>query len=313
MGAIVVVLGLQGYMQVRRLIAEEHITNDVQQRLRVAMINMGQDIQQAGELLPDTENLNAIEIGGPNNTTLVVRKGIPGAIPPMLKVCGSGTLRAGTYDMLLVEHETGCTNKQPSEIDRNNNTIPDILETWEVIRQGKPDRRWRIYILDKVNNREQFFVYTRKDNQTDLIAATVHPGGNNPSLPRIWFEGRWQNDYAQNSSWVYAIEERRYRLRGNSTEGYNLELILNGDYNNPLTLVERIKSINITATPQANGTNVRAPCDKTSFTVTIEALPPKNVYPQVLLGWSDTKRREKFTLQQTFVPRNYDRCWFVMR
>lgn len=313
MGAIVVVLGLQGYMQVRRLIAEEHITNDVQQRLRVAMINMGQDIQQAGELLPDTENLNAIEIGGPNNTTLVVRKGIPGAIPPMLKVCGSGTLRAGTYDMLLVEHETGCTYKQPSEIDRNNNTIPDILETWEVIRQGKPDRRWRIYILDKVNNREQFFVYTRKDNQTDLIAATVHPGGNNPSLPRIWFERQWQNDYAQNSSWVYAIEERRYRLRGNSTEGYNLELILNGDYNNPLTLVERIKSINITATPQANGTNVRAPCDKTSFTVTIEALPPKNVYPQVLLGWSDTKRREKFTLQQTFVPRNYDRCWFVMR
>lgn len=308
MGTIVVVLGLQGYMQVRRLIAEEHITNDVQQRLRVAMINIGQDIQQAGELLPDTERLNAIEIGGPNNTTLVVRKGIPGANPTMLQVCR--TVQANTSNMLLVQHENGCNDRQPADIDRNNDTIPDILETWEAIRQGKPDRKWRIYILDTANNREQFFVYARSNQAT---AASVHPGGNSLSLPRIWFEGQWQNDYAQNSTWVYPIEERRYRLRGNSTDGYNLELILNGDYNNPLTLVERIKSINITATPQANGTNERTRCDNRSFTVTIEALPPKDVYPQVLLGWNDTKRREKFTLQQTFVPRNYDRCWFVMR
>ncbi|HIK37192.1 MAG: hypothetical protein N3D76_06395 [Geminocystis sp.] len=308
MGAIVVVLGLEGYMQIRRLIAEEHITNDVQQRLRIAMINLGQDIQQAGELLPDAGTLNAIEIGGTNNTLLVVRKGIPGVNPQMIQSCVA--LNANTFNMLLVAHETGCSYRSPGEIDRNNNTIPDVLETWEAVRRGRPEGKWRIYILDRNNNRDQFFVYARSNQST---AASVHPGGTSNSLPRIWFEGQWQNDYAQNNTWVYAIEERRYRLRGNSTDGFNLELIVNGDNNNPFTLVERIRNINVTANPPANGTNVRTNCDRTSFTVTIEALPPRDVYPQVLLGWNDTRRREKFTLQQTFVPRNYDRCWFVMR
>ena len=319
--SILVLSGLAAFSSLRSIFVGSQFTNNVNQRLRSVFSLIGPDIQQTGEGLVSDPYFPAIEIKqitipntNPVETTseIIIRKGLIGDTLP---VCQS--LTAGDSNPVVVTDndstDSSCLFQQSH--DNVQDGIPDIVKKWEEQRDGGSIRA---YIFNGVGDGE-FFDYKGeifKNDSGNVITPSVT---NLPHTVALDMDSHtWQNDYnANSSSRIYLLEERRYRLQGNT-----LQLTIDED--ETLDLVENIDKIEAKATVQLEDNGPEYVCGVIPPTTSGDCTPDlpdyseyswaqiKNIELKAIAlkdqklapSIANTLRAEDLELSQKFFPRN---------
>ncbi len=188
----------------------------VNQNLRAGMDLLGTDLRQAGERVP--ADVPAVEVasgagGAPD--TLVLRRNLLDAVLP---VCASITGGASAADVVVADRgpspPTGCAPVPDQDADG----WPDNMGAWKSYRQANGGRVLA-FIYNPVGRYGEFFTYDSEDS----AAGSIHAASSS----------NWAHSYRVGEQCrVYVLEERSYRLNGGL-----LQLVIDGDEDNPLNLV----------------------------------------------------------------------------
>jgi type IV pilus assembly protein PilW len=193
------------------------------QNLRSSLDVIGLNIRQAGENLPLT--FPAVEIvNGADGAAdeLVLRRNL---LDEILKVCQP--VNAGSSDDIFFAipgTTAGCVYSDQLQ----NQTA---WQTYRLDNGGSV----RAYVYDPSTGDGEFFDY---DSETDTGTSRLVSRGS----------GSWENDYSVGTSAVYLIEEWRFRVDAVNYSDPMLQLIINGDENNPQNVIYGITNFQVTAT-----------------------------------------------------------------
>jgi hypothetical protein len=215
------------------LYESDHGRIRLHQNLRAAHDSFAADIRQAGERLG--EDFPAIEIrdgaaGAPDE--LILRRNLLGTV---LTSCRD--VEDDDFQIYIAELVGPPTLPCTPVPDDNGDFWPDNHGTWRNYRMTHGfvlDGELAVlaYLYNPQTGQGEFFPYWWDEPATATIEA--HP------------DHVWQFDYpAADQPRVYILEERRYRLNGDL-----LQLIINADDTNPLSLVDQIVDLQLAATMQ---------------------------------------------------------------
>ncbi len=231
LGIAVLILGLSLSLVLssRRLYTLDQTRTALNQNLRAALDLLGADIRQAGERTP--MDFPAVQVSGGN--TLVLRKNL---LDVVLTLCDRNGIRAGSsQDVLFVARRDNNPPPQCLPQDGNGNGWDDRLEAFARYRQENGGEV-TLYLYDPTTGNGEFFPYDAEDQSRFHIHRA---------------RGRWAADYPGNGTTrIYALEERRYLLQGDT-----LSLALNGNTLNPLRLVDRVAGLRVVVRTQDGRTH----------------------------------------------------------
>ena len=231
-GMIVVGSALALTLSSRQIYELDEARTSVNQNLRNALTVIGADVREAGERLPTSAGnvFPAVEIvAGSEGTELVVRRNRLGVQPTLC------TAVSGSSATLVI----GKANSPPyPECNTGNSTVRTSLKaqlsSWRTYREAQPNNKARAYLYNPTSKLGEFFTYESENL-------------NGFSLSRA--SGNWSNTYdtpsgtpAEGQPRLYLLEERRYRKRGEY-----LEVVIDGDVDNPQKLVYGVEAFNIKA------------------------------------------------------------------
>lgn len=216
-----------------RLFGADRARTELNQNLRSALDIVGNDIRVAGERLNSFTGagtvqhpLAAVEVAV--GTQLYLRRNLLDEILPLCQGVLPQTettiqvARTSEGDGVTVGNRPECF--LDTTTDGNNNGVPDALEVWRDYRaENGPEVGAFIY----ANAKFDFFLYSADPS--------------NLTMGRI--AGSLDNEYLVGERpALIMVEERWYRLN----DGV-LELIINGDWENPLRLINRVTDFQVRA------------------------------------------------------------------
>lgn len=220
----------------RNLMQADQTQTDANQNLRSALDIIGNDIRIAGERLSGqgANTIPAIILTGGND--LVLRRN---ALESVLPVCNAPNNQPLAAGRILISRigsfrdavYAQCNNDGPR--DKNTNGVPDDLEAWRAYRAENSPTPVKAYAFNNITDLGEFFTYAGDTSSSVGFSVTNSSGG-------------WQQSYSMSEqSVVYLLDERRYRL-----DGETLELILNGDTANALSVVNGVSNFQVRAVMQ---------------------------------------------------------------
>jgi len=232
-GIAVVVLGLAlGLVITNRKVYDlDRARTALNQNLRSSLDLIGADVRQAGESLGvDFPAIEIVDRGDADE--LVLRRNL---LDEVLPVCMPVS---GNQNDVFINSPGASGHGGPActKVDGNGNGWDDRHEAWRSYRceqdgvpgcQDNSRERVRAFIYDPSSGQGEWFDYVADD----MSQFKIHK---DPSPP-------WSRSYPQNSR-LYLLEERRYRLVGDV-----IELVKNGDVQNPQSLVDRIDKFRVRA------------------------------------------------------------------
>jgi hypothetical protein len=235
-GAVIAlfVIGLvfSGAIANRKLFLEDQTRNNVNQNLRSGLDIIGNDVQQIGEGLGTVTNFPAVQVtdnGVGTSSEMVIRRRYLNPLP----LCAD--LTSGTNAPVVVEIPgstlPGCNDQD--------------VETWRNHRLDNGGQV-RVFIFDGLDNGEAFD-YNLEQRLPNIATGSFQ-------LQRA--TNTWVRSYTAGRAAVYLVEERRYRLcpaaqirQPNCTAQVGqdniLHVIVNGDLNNPVQLINGIDQFNV--------------------------------------------------------------------
>jgi hypothetical protein len=232
---IVIGLAFSGAIANRTLFLEDQSRNNVNQNLRSGLDILGADVQQVGEGLGTVNNFPAFQVTNNGNGTsseIIIRRNPLNPLP----VCAD--VAAGTSTPITVSI-TGSTI--------NGCNLPD-----------RDLAAWRNYRLDNVSRGlvTQAIIFDGT-NQGEVFEYSLEdplPATGPFRISRA--SGSWGGAYGTSRANVYLIEERRYRLcpaaqisspSCSAVAGADnvLHVIVNGDFTNPIQLINGIDQFNV--------------------------------------------------------------------
>lgn len=230
-------------MSSRELMQADQTRTDANQSLRSAMDIIGNDVRLVGERLsgqgaPDIPPV--ILVGGNDLTlrrnalenSLPVCNSAPGTTGPSAVPLVSGKILISRKGTKRDANFTQCDNDGPRDKDLDG--MPDDLEAWKAYREENDDEGpVRAYAFSNGPAGGEFFNYSGELNESAGYSVS------NAS-------GAWQKNYSMTGrASVYLLDERRYRLNGTT-----LELILNNDTANPLSVLRGVSDFQVRALMQ---------------------------------------------------------------
>ncbi len=274
LGTLITALTIGATLSNRNIYQLDLVRTRLNQNLKGAMDVIGMDVREAGENLIDT--FPAVEIidGAPGEPDeLILRRNL---IDEVLKVCTQIDSGSGDNRVFLANAsgEAGC--------DYASNT--HNYQTWQNYRTDH-DNSVRVFIYDIVAKEGEFFDY---DSETD-------EGVTDYSISRSG--GAWEHTYEVGSSSVYIIEEWRFKVDKTDPNDGLLQLIENGDDENPQNVVAGITDFQVRAHMQ-DGT-VQDDLPRTDRWADLKSV-------EVTLTGRDYVRKEPLTrvLTARYFPRN---------
>lgn len=219
----------------QRLFGADRSRTELNQNLRAVLDIVGNDVRVAGERLNSFSGsatvqhpLAAVELSG--GTQLYLRRNLLDETLPLCQgfLSTSGTeiqiARASEGDGVTLGANPECFLDATSDSDGNG--IPDALEAWREYRSANGPAVGA-FIYTVATNKFDFFLYDSdpNDDRIGRVASTLD----------------FDYEISEKPA-VIMVEERRYRLNGEV-----LELIINGDTDNPLRLVNRVTAFRVAA------------------------------------------------------------------
>ncbi len=205
----------------RNLYQDDLARTRLNQNLRGALDIMGVNVREAGENLSAIfPAVDIVDGGGENPDQLTLRRNLRDEV---LKLCTPITAGSTVNEVYFATEGAtpGCTYSS------NHYSFT----SWQTYRTENDDEV-RAYIYDTTAEHGEFFNYTGEtDTGTELFLETDG--------------GTWLNSYAVESSSIYLIEQWHFRL-GNLSDGTSvLELVENGDEDNPMNVVPGITGFQV--------------------------------------------------------------------
>ena len=198
----------------RGLYEADQARTRLNQNLRSAKGFLVADIRQAGEGLgEDFPVLEIVDGSSGASDELAVRRIVEDTV---LRVCRD--VNDGDTEVYIGEPDNppppGCAEVP----DGDGDGWPDNLQAWREYRLNNGPAV-RAYIYNPATGNGEFFVYDGEDDDELVLQASA---------------STWTYSYTEAENCrIYLLEERRYQLSNNV-----LQLILNGDADNPLHLVD---------------------------------------------------------------------------
>lgn len=235
---LVVGVAFSGFDVYRQSFVRDQSRSSVNQSLTGVSSLIGPDILQIGQGLTDDPNFEAVsvtqeDIPGTDDKSSVITI-TKALVSASLPICAD--IEAGTTDDITVMDTTnpdlgGCDFVD--SLPKNTpDGWPDILKIFRDNRV-KSGGTTRAYIYDGSANFE-IFNYTGEtyDSSKAFMETDTHT---------------WQHDYSKNGTGrVHIVEQRTYRLNRDAGEDSGtLELVINGDESNVLTLAENIANFEV--------------------------------------------------------------------
>ena len=190
----------------------------INQNLRNGIDLVGLDVRQAGERLPaDFPAIELIDgVNGPD--TLIIRRSVIDTILPVCKDINAGT----SADSVFVAKSSGSVPAGCAPVpDDDADGWPENIEDWRDYRVGVGGMAWA-FVYNPTTGDGEFFEYDAEDNSTFHLHRSS--------------SGQWQNDYPiDDMPRIYLLEQRRFQV-----DGELLQLVMNGDVDNPINLVTTI-------------------------------------------------------------------------
>ena len=236
-GLVILALGLALTLSSRNLVQRDHERTSASQDLRSSVELIASDVRLAGERLTGegAPAIPAVEIRG--GSELIIRRNVLESVLPVCSDSASSDLLVslvgtawGTSDNPSCNNETR-DKTNPDGTASDGTGMPDDFETWQAYRTANSGTV-RVYIYSQSREFGEFFSYSGE-------AGT----GSGWALVRS-DAGAWEHPYSMSESGsLYMLEERHYRLR----EGA-LEVVVNGDEENPLRIANNVETLTFGAT-----------------------------------------------------------------
>lgn len=219
----------------KRTFTEGAIRSRVNQNLRGTLDIIGTDIRVGGENLP--MGFPAILIENGASDELVVRRSL---LDDALPVCSN--IDSGHINSLIIVADDSSTTP-----GCNASGIRTTFNRWDVFRNEKGGSI-RAYVFNISSREGEYFtIDSQTDNGTNLTISKV---GNDT----------FNNTYPAGGSVIYVLEEWRYRLNDDE-----LQVIQDGDDENPLTVMFGVTEFSVTANLEDN-TNITSLGNTDSWT-----------------------------------------------
>jgi hypothetical protein len=243
---IVIGLAFSGAIANRTLFLEDQSRNNVNQNLRSGLDILGADVQQIGEGLGTVSNFPAFQItnnGVGTSSEIIIRRSPLSPLP----VCAD--IVAGTSTPITVGIPGSTLGGCNPGVDNNGNTFPDRdVDLWRNYRldnigRGLPTQA---FIFDGTDKGE-VFGYSQEDRFPNDATGRFRISRTSDS---------WLRNYGEGRANVYLVEERRYRLcpaaqitqpncRAVAGADNVLHVIVNGNFTNPIQLINGIDQFNV--------------------------------------------------------------------
>jgi len=213
-----------------RMFRVDRARTRINQNLRATSDLVGADVRTAGSYLPNS-GLQPIVVRGGNE--LEIRRSLLSTQLPLCTNIKGGSNAdvafISTNNKNHLDERPEC-DKDGRDLDGNGR--PDDLEEWEAYRLDtsvNPNEEVAVYIWPSSDGDGEFFTYDDEDGSNQHIHKAA---------------GKWENDYNRTDKPnLYVLEMRRYQL---SDDGI-LQLIVNGNEDNPLNLVNNITDFQVRA------------------------------------------------------------------
>jgi len=282
-GMVVLGLAFSITLSNRRLYQVDQSRTALNQNLRTAMDMIGADVRQAGERMP--QDFTPIEvIDGGQLDTLVLRRSLLDTVLPVCEPIKGGS----NEDNINVAKKVNAPNAACTFDDSNGNGSDDRIDRWREFRcsqdgvagcQGNSQEVLRAYVYNPLTRQGEWIIYDREDNS----GVKIHKANNESWLYTYRVEDKPR---------IYVLEERRYRLK----DGF-LQLVINGDVNNPRNVIDRATAFSVRALMRDN--TWRTAIDPQSTWTDIASLEIQ------LTGRNPFSGRDlERTLTSRFMPRN---------
>lgn len=209
----------------RDLLQADQERTSANQNLRGALDVIGNDVRIAGERLTGRGAPSIAAVVIEDGNKLTVRRN---ALEEALPICNdTNATTVGVLISLMSTSNARCQNSGPR--NKNSTEMPDDLEAWKRYREDNGGSV-QGYIFSNAKGGE-FFTYNSEGKFFNFGYYVGRDGGN------------WGQNYTVSEETnLYILDERRYRLK----DGI-LELILNGDENNPLRIINDVSDFQVSA------------------------------------------------------------------
>jgi type IV pilus assembly protein PilW len=211
----------------RQLFSMDQARTSVNQNLRAAMDIIGNDIRTTGERIDRRTlvNVNGLELIG--GSEIVLRRNL---FDETLPICVNNL---GTNSTTITVARTTNSNgvnltehPQCRVLDGTGNNYPDNLDVWRAYRQAQ-------------GGSVPVFIFSPIAQDWNLYTGESQDG------PRFNIQVSGARNYSYQvgaNTGLFLVEERRYRLVGNT-----IELIINRNEANPQRLITDVESFNVRA------------------------------------------------------------------
>lgn len=226
MGLILISLVLSASIAGKKILALDFDRTKVNQNLRSAIEMIGIDMVLAGENLGYSFPTLEVIDGGTDPDQIVLRRAL---IPESLTVCNAITAGDIAEDILFaIDDGTVDTGVNSASCVYDDSGQLQNYNTWRSFRTANPDAQ--VFIYDVTTGLSEFFPFVGEGQSAKSYYITRNSSA-------------WTNSYNYIASSMFIIEEHRYRIVDDT-----LQLIVNQDFNNPLTIADEIQSMNYTIT-----------------------------------------------------------------
>lgn len=229
-GILVISAAVSVTIASNRMFRVDRARTRMNQDLRAASDLIGADVRTAGSYLPNN-GLQPVVVR--NGNELEIRRSL---LSTQLPLCAN--IKGGSNaDVAFISTNNKSHLDERPECDKDSRDLdgngrPDDLEEWEAYRTDtsvNPNQEVAVYIWPSTDGNGEFFIYDDED-------------GSNQHIHKA--QGKWENDYNRTDAPnLYVLEMRRYQL---SDDGI-LQLIINGNEDNPLNLVNNITDFQVRA------------------------------------------------------------------
>lgn len=265
---LVLALTLATVIANKRVFQLDVARTSLNQNIRAVMDILGANVREAGENLgagfPAVEIINGAD-GAPDR--LILRRNLVDEVLKLCQAISAGTSNTDVY-FATSGTEAGC-----SYSDNQNN-----YNSWRNFRLAEGGST-QAYAFNFSTRQGEFFPYlSEQDGGSSLYLQTT--------------AGAWLYDYPVGPAAVYLLEEWAFQMVGDV-----LQLVINGDGDNPLNIADQLQSFQVEVIMQDGSS-------RNSFGVTDNWTQIRGI--EILIEGITTVAGENITAQQNmrFYPRN---------
>lgn len=231
--AIVLGTALALTLSSKNLFSVDRARVETNQSIRGILDIMGNDVRIAGERLNTfgssgtltAHSLAAVEVVG--GTDLYLRRNLLNEVLPLCGPLDSSitSIPITSLDSATYGFQPLCNPTDPA-VDGNGDGVPDALVAWRTYRaENGPEVGAYVYTRAG-GGKSDLFIYAGPDSSASAI---VRAGGTLDNAYTV-----------ENQAVILLVEERHYYLNGDV-----LELVINGDTDNPLRLVNGVTDFKV--------------------------------------------------------------------